>query len=72
LPPSIEPTAAVNAIETSATYGAGVADLFSDYPFGRAWDEMFSSSGVTRPAYDAVVAAVQSLDADELKARAEG
>ncbi|MDQ1734170.1 MAG: hypothetical protein QOH56_421 [Pseudonocardiales bacterium] len=72
MPPSIEPTAAVNAIETSATYGAGVADLFSDYPFGRAWDEMFSSSGVTRPAYDAVVAAVQSLDADELRARAEG
>jgi uncharacterized circularly permuted ATP-grasp superfamily protein len=72
LPPSIEPTAAVNAIETSATYGAGVADLFSDYPFGRAWDEMFSSSGVTRPAYDAVVAAVQSLDADELRSRAEG
>jgi uncharacterized circularly permuted ATP-grasp superfamily protein len=49
-----------------------MADLFSDYAFGRAWDEMFAGPGETRPAYDAVVAAVQSLDAEDLKARAEG
>ncbi|MCW2524059.1 MAG: UDP-N-acetylmuramate dehydrogenase, partial [Frankiales bacterium] len=49
-----------------------MADLFADYSFGRAWDEMFVSEGITRRAYDAVITAVQSLDADELKARAEG
>ena len=32
---------------------------------------MFASAGVVRPAYDAVVAAVQSLDADDLKSRAD-
>jgi uncharacterized circularly permuted ATP-grasp superfamily protein len=70
--PSVDPRATVNAGETSATYGAEVADLFSEYAFGRAWDEMFVSSGVTRPAYDAVITAVQSLDADELRSRADG
>jgi uncharacterized circularly permuted ATP-grasp superfamily protein len=49
-----------------------MADLFSDYSIGRAWDEMFASPGVPRPAYEAVIAAVQSLDADDLKSRAEG
>jgi uncharacterized circularly permuted ATP-grasp superfamily protein len=49
-----------------------VADLFEDYAHGRAWDEMFSSAGECRPAYQAVMAAVQSLDADDLTARAEG
>ncbi|UQX89228.1 circularly permuted type 2 ATP-grasp protein [Jatrophihabitans telluris] len=49
-----------------------MADLFSNYSFGRAWDEMFASEGLTRPAYDAVVTALHSLDADELRARAEG
>ena len=39
---------------------------------GRAWDEMFSSAGAGPPAYEAVVAAVQSLDAEDLKARADG
>jgi uncharacterized circularly permuted ATP-grasp superfamily protein len=72
LPPSIEPSEAVNSGETSRKYGPGMADLFSDYSFGRAWDEMFVSDGITRPAYEAVVTAVQALDADELKARAEG
>ncbi len=62
----------VNSRETSPTYGPGMADLFSDYAFGRAWDEMFASAGVTRGAYEAVITAVRSLDADELKARADG
>jgi uncharacterized circularly permuted ATP-grasp superfamily protein len=61
----------VNRAETSRPYRADVADLFSDYTFGLAWDEMFVSAGVTRPAYEAVVAAVQALDADDLKSRAE-
>jgi len=49
-----------------------MSDLFEGYPFGQAWDEMFSAPGRTRAAYDSVVAAVQTLDADELRARAEG
>jgi uncharacterized circularly permuted ATP-grasp superfamily protein len=49
-----------------------MADLFSDYATGRAWDEMFAAAGQTRPAYDAVLAAVQTLDSEDLKARAEG
>jgi uncharacterized circularly permuted ATP-grasp superfamily protein len=49
-----------------------MADLFSSYAVGRAWDEMFIDSTTTRPAYEAVIAAVQSLDADDLRARAEG
>ncbi|MEO6703589.1 MAG: circularly permuted type 2 ATP-grasp protein [Jatrophihabitantaceae bacterium] len=49
-----------------------MADLFSEYPTGRAWDEMFTGTGEVRPAYEAVAAAVQSLDADDLTARAEG
>jgi uncharacterized circularly permuted ATP-grasp superfamily protein len=48
-----------------------MADLFQDYPFGRAWDEMFSSAGVIRPAYESVHAALQTLSAGELKARAD-
>ena len=64
--------AGVNETETPRPYRSDVADLFADYPFGRAWDEMFASAGVTRPSYDAVIAAVQSLDAEDLKARADG
>jgi uncharacterized circularly permuted ATP-grasp superfamily protein len=61
-----------NFVETGRPYGAGMADLFSDYAFGRAWDEMFAGPGEPRAAYDPVITAVQSLDADDLKARAEG
>ncbi len=28
-----------------------MADLFENYPFGRAWDEMFAAEGETRDAY---------------------
>jgi uncharacterized circularly permuted ATP-grasp superfamily protein len=62
----------VNDAETPRSYRSDVADLFADYPFGRAWDEMFASAGITRPSYDPVISAVQTLDAEELKARADG
>jgi len=45
--------------------------LFEEYPFGRAWDEMFSAPGQIRPAYESVFAALQTLDAADLKARAD-
>ena len=50
---------------------APMADLFEEYPFGRAWDEMFSAPGEIRPAYDSVFAALQTLDAADLKARSD-
>ncbi len=62
----------VNDPETTRRYGADMADLFSDYPFALAWDEMFSAPGVTRPAYQPVINAVQRLTAEDLRARAEG
>jgi len=64
--------ASVNGPEISRPYRSNMADLFSDYTFGRAWDEMFASPGVPRSAYEPVIAAVQSLDAEDLKARADG
>jgi len=48
-----------------------MADLFEDYPFARAWDEMFAAPGEIRPAYDSVFAALQTMDAADLKARAD-
>jgi uncharacterized circularly permuted ATP-grasp superfamily protein len=48
-----------------------MADLFAEYEFGHAWDEMFVEPNVPRPAYEAVVTAVQSLDSDELRTRAD-
>ena len=48
-----------------------MADLFEEYPFARAWDEMFSAPGEIRPAYESVFAALQTLDAADLKARAD-
>src|SRR5689334_24174844 len=30
-----------------------------DYPFARAWDEMFAAPGEIRPAYESVFAALQ-------------
>ena len=48
-----------------------MADLFEDYPFARAWDEMFAAPGEIRPAYESVFAALQTMDAADLKARAD-
>lgn len=71
MPGTIGSVPAVNGAETSRPYRSDVADLFSDYTFGLAWDEMFVSAGVTRPAYEAVVAAIQALDAEDLRSRAD-
>jgi uncharacterized circularly permuted ATP-grasp superfamily protein len=49
----------------------GMADLFSDYPFGRAFDEMFSGPGRIRAAYESVYGTLQKLSAADLKARAD-
>ena len=49
----------------------GMADLFADYSFGRAWDEMFACAGRTRPAYDAVFAASRRWTPTTCKARAD-
>nr|WP_229673595.1 circularly permuted type 2 ATP-grasp protein [Nakamurella endophytica] len=48
-----------------------MADLFADYPFGRAWDEMFAGPGVIRDSYESVHSALQTLTAADLKARAD-
>ncbi|RIJ77360.1 circularly permuted type 2 ATP-grasp protein [Nakamurella silvestris] len=48
-----------------------MADLFENYPSGRAWDEMFDADGKTRPSYETVFAAIRTLEADDLKGRAE-
>ncbi len=49
----------------------GMAELFTDYPFGQAFDEMFSGPDQVRPAYAGVAAALATLSATELKARSE-
>ena len=48
-----------------------MAELFTDYPFGKAFDEMFEAAGELRPAYKGVAAALATLSAAELKARSE-
>src|ERR1700712_4012064 len=63
--------ASVSSPSHAETTVRPMADLFQDYPFGRAWDEMFSGPGVIRPAYESVHAALQTLSAADLKARAD-
>src|SRR3978361_1615689 len=63
--------ASVSSPSHAETTVRPMADLFQDYPFGRAWDEMFSGPGEIRPAYESVHAALQTLSAAELKARAD-
>ena len=48
-----------------------MADLFQDYPLGRAWDEMFDGAGGPRGSCEAVYDAVRVLASDELRARAD-
>lgn len=48
-----------------------VADIFDGYQLEAAWDEMFAAPGKPRPAYDALVAALQPMDPGELRFRAE-
>jgi uncharacterized circularly permuted ATP-grasp superfamily protein len=48
-----------------------VADIFDSYQLAAAWDEMFERPGVPRPPYQALLAALQPLDASELRYRAD-
>ncbi len=45
--------------------------LFGEYALGAAWDEMFQAPGVPRSAYDAVLAALETLGPADLRFRAE-
>ncbi|MGN8246164.1 circularly permuted type 2 ATP-grasp protein [Cellulomonas soli] len=48
-----------------------MADLFDDYPEGRAWDEMLDQATGPRSAYRHVHRALAQLSAGELRARAD-
>jgi uncharacterized circularly permuted ATP-grasp superfamily protein len=48
-----------------------VADIFDSYQLAAAWDEMFEQPGRPRPAYHALLAALQPLDPAELRYRAD-
>ena len=49
-----------------------MADLFEGYPtHGPAWDEVFAPDGTIRAPYEAVLAALRTLSAAELQARAD-
>ncbi len=48
-----------------------MADLFDDYPQGRAFDEMFDRDGTVRPRYTEVHRAFTGLTSGEVSARAE-
>jgi uncharacterized circularly permuted ATP-grasp superfamily protein len=48
-----------------------VADIFDDYLLDTAWDEMFERPGVARRSYDALFAALQPMQSEELSYRAE-
>jgi uncharacterized circularly permuted ATP-grasp superfamily protein len=48
-----------------------VADIFDSYRLADAWDEMFEKPGRPRPAYHALLAALQPLDPAELRYRAD-
>lgn len=48
-----------------------MADLFSGYPFGGAFDEMFAGPDELRPAYRAVHSTLRSMSAADLKSRAD-
>jgi uncharacterized circularly permuted ATP-grasp superfamily protein len=48
-----------------------VADIFDSYQLAAAWDEMFERPGLPRPAYQAMLTALQLLDPSELRYRAD-
>jgi uncharacterized circularly permuted ATP-grasp superfamily protein len=48
-----------------------MADIFDSYRLAEAWDEMFEQPGRPRPAYHALLAALQPLDPAELRYRAD-
>ena len=48
-----------------------MADIFDSYQLAAAWDEMFERPGLPRPAYQAMLNALQPLDPSELRYRAD-
>ena len=48
-----------------------MADIFDSYRLAAAWDEMFEQPGQPRHGYQALLAALQPLDAGELRYRAD-
>ncbi|NUR63398.1 MAG: circularly permuted type 2 ATP-grasp protein [Catenulispora sp.] len=48
-----------------------MADVFDAYTFSQAWDEMFEAPGMPRRAYERVFQALEHLDPDDLRFRAE-
>jgi uncharacterized circularly permuted ATP-grasp superfamily protein len=52
-------------------YAFVVADIFDSYQLAAAWDEMFERPGQPRPAYQAMLTALQPLDPAELRYRAD-
>ncbi len=48
-----------------------MADIFDGYQLADAWDEMFERPGQPRAPYQALIAALQPLDAGELRFRAD-
>lgn len=48
-----------------------MADIFDGYQLAAAWDEMFERPGQPRRPYQALLTALQSLDAGELRYRAD-
>jgi uncharacterized circularly permuted ATP-grasp superfamily protein len=48
-----------------------MADSFSNYPLGAAWDEMFAAPGEVRPAYHALLDIVSQLGTEELGSRVD-
>jgi uncharacterized circularly permuted ATP-grasp superfamily protein len=58
-------------VETQEHYLLVMADVFDAYTLSHAWDEMFEAPGTPRRAYERVFAALQHLDPDEVRFRAE-
>jgi uncharacterized circularly permuted ATP-grasp superfamily protein len=56
---------------TPAAYAAPVADIFDSYQLAAAWDEMFARPGEPRPPYAGLMAALEPLDAGELRFRSD-
>jgi uncharacterized circularly permuted ATP-grasp superfamily protein len=57
--------------ETPGDYALDVADIFDSYQLADAWDEMFEEPGRPRPAYHALLTALEPLDPAELRYRAD-
>jgi uncharacterized circularly permuted ATP-grasp superfamily protein len=58
-------------LETQVLYVLDMADVFDAYTLSQAWDEMFEAPGMPRRAYERVFQALEHLDPDELRFRAD-